>query len=179
MTTGQPEGWNRVSRVVCPGSFDPVTNGHLDIIARAARLYDEVVVAVLINIHKQTLFTTDERVEMLEQATASYPNVRVARFHGLIVDFCKENDIPAIVRGLRAVSDFEYEQMMSQMNYRLAGVETMFMTTNPLYAFLRSSVVKEVVGYGGDVSGLVPDLVLTRLRKRLGDRRQDSGLSQP
>jgi pantetheine-phosphate adenylyltransferase len=168
-----------VGRVVCPGSFDPVTNGHLDIIARAARLYDEVVVAVLININKKTLFTTDERVEILEQVTASYSNVRVARFHGLIVDFCKENDIPAIVRGLRAVSDFEYEQAMSQMNYRLAGVETLFMTTNPLYAFLRSSLVKEVAGYGGDVTGLVPDLVLTKLRERLGNRRQDSGLSQP
>src|SRR5579859_7514166 len=93
-----PERWSCVSRVVCPGSFDPVTNGHLDIIARAARLYDEVVVAVLINIHKKTLFTTDERVEMLEHVTASYPNVRVTRFHGLIVDFCKEHDIPAIVR---------------------------------------------------------------------------------
>jgi pantetheine-phosphate adenylyltransferase len=168
-----------VSRVVCPGSFDPVTNGHLDIIARAARLHDEVVVAVLINIHKKTLFTTDERVEMLEQVTAGYPNVRVARFHGLIVDFCQEHDIPAIVRGLRAVSDFEYEQMMSQMNYRLAGVETLFMTTNPLYAFLRSSLVKEVVSYGGDVSGLVPDLVLARLRERLGAQHDRSGLSQP
>jgi pantetheine-phosphate adenylyltransferase len=177
MTAGQ-KGGASVSRVVCPGSFDPVTNGHVDIIARAARLYDEVVVAVLINIHKKTLFTTDERVEMLEQVTAGYPNVRVARFHGLIVDFCTENDIPAIVRGLRAVSDFEYEQMMSQMNYRLAGVETLFITTNPLYAFLRSSLVKEVAGYGGDVKGLVPDLVLTRLRERLGDQRGDSGLSE-
>jgi pantetheine-phosphate adenylyltransferase len=168
-----------VSRVVCPGSFDPVTNGHLDIIERAARLHDEVVVAVLINISKHTLFTTDERVEMLREVTAGYRNVRVARFHGLIVDFCKEHDISAIVKGLRAVSDFEYEQMMSQMNYRLAGVETLFMTTNPLYAFLRSSLVKEVVGYGGDVSGLVPDLVLARLRERLAAQHDGSGLSQP
>jgi pantetheine-phosphate adenylyltransferase len=168
-----------VSRVVCPGSFDPVTNGHLDIIERAARLHDEVVVAVLINISKHTLFTTDERVEMLREVTAGYRNVRVARFHGLIVDFCKEHDISAIVKGLRAVSDFEYEQMMSQMNYRLAGVETLFMTTNPLYAFLRSSLVKEVVGHGGDVSGLVPDLVLARLRERLAAQHDGSGLSQP
>jgi pantetheine-phosphate adenylyltransferase len=168
-----------VSRVVCPGSFDPVTNGHLDIIERAARLHDEVVVAVLINISKHTLFTTDERVEMLREVTAGYRNVRVARFHGLIVDFCKEHDISAIVKGLRAVSDFEYEQMMSQMNYRLAGVETLFMTTNPLYAFLRSSLVKEVVGYGGDVSGLVPDLVLARLRERMAAQHDGSGLSQP
>ena len=155
-------------RVVCPGSFDPVTNGHLDIISRASRLYDEVIVAVLINISKQTLFTTDERVEMLQEATAAYPNVRVARFHGLIVDFCKENDVSAIVRGLRAVSDFEYEQMMSQMNYRLAGVETLFMTTNPQHAFLRSSLIKEIATYGGDVSGLVPGHVLERLRTRVG-----------
>jgi pantetheine-phosphate adenylyltransferase len=162
-----------VRRVVCPGSFDPVTNGHLDIIGRAARLYDEVVVAVLINISKNTLFSTDERVEMLQEVTAGYQNVRVARFHGLIVDFCKENDISAIIKGLRAVSDFEYEQMMSQMNYRLAGVETLFMTTNPLYAFLRSSLVKEIVGYGGDVDGLVPEPVLGRLRDRLRNRPQD------
>ena len=154
-------------RVVCPGSFDPVTNGHLDIIGRAARLYDEVVVAVLINISKQSLFTTDERVEMLRETTASLENVTVTRFHGLTVDFCLANDIPAIVKGLRAVSDFEYEQMMSQMNYRLAGVETLFMTTNPLYAFLRSSLVKEIARYGGDVSGLVPGMVLHRLRDRL------------
>jgi len=163
-----------VRRVVCPGSFDPVTNGHLDIIGRAARLYDEVVVAVLINISKQSLFTTDERVEMLREVTAGYQNVRVTRFHGLIVDFCRENDISAIVKGLRAVSDFEYEQMMSQMNYRLAGIETLFMTTNPLYAFLRSSLVKEVARYGGDVDGLVPALVVERLRERLGTLKPDT-----
>jgi pantetheine-phosphate adenylyltransferase len=168
MTVHLPEGCNRVRRVVCPGSFDPVTNGHLDILERAARLYDEVVVAVLTNISKQALFSTDERVEMLGEVTAGYQNVRVARFGGLIVDFCRANDISAIVKGLRAVSDFEYEQMMSQMNYRLAGVETLFMTTNPLYAFLRSSLVKEIARYGGDVSGLVPQIVVARLRDRLG-----------
>ncbi len=154
-------------RVVSPGSFDPVTNGHLDIIARAARLYDEVVVAVLINISKQSLFTVDERVEMLKEVTADYPNVRVDKFHGLIVDFCRANDISAIVKGLRAVSDFDYELQMAQMNYSMAGVETLFMTTNPLYAFLSSSLVKEVVEYGGDVSGLVPAAVLQRLSERL------------
>jgi len=144
-----------------------VTNGHLDIIARAARLYDEVVVAVLINISKQSLFTVDERVEMLKEVTADYPNVRVDKFHGLIVDFCRANDISAIVKGLRAVSDFDYELQMAQMNYSMAGVETLFMTTNPLYAFLSSSLVKEVVEYGGDVSGLVPAAVLQRLSERL------------
>ncbi|MGE5288747.1 MAG: pantetheine-phosphate adenylyltransferase [Micromonosporaceae bacterium] len=155
-------------RVVSPGSFDPVTNGHLDIIGRAARLYDEVVVAVLINISKQSLFTVDERVDMLREVTAEYPNVRVNKFHGLIVDFCKENEISAIVKGLRAVSDFDYELQMAQMNYSLAGVETLFMTTNPLYAFLSSSLVKEIAQYGGDVTGLVPSSIAQRLRERLG-----------
>ncbi len=145
-----------------------MTNGHLDIIARAARLYDEVVVAVLINISKRSLFTVDERVEMLRDATAEHSNVRVDKFHGLIVEFCKANDIGAIVKGLRAVSDFDFELQMAQMNYSLAGVETLFMTTNPLYAFLSSSLVKEVAQYGGDVTGLVPPAVALRLRERLG-----------
>ena len=150
-------------RVVCPGSFDPVTNGHLDIIGRAAGLYDEVVVAVLINISKNSLFTVDERVEMLREVTEGYGNVKVERFHGLLVDFCGANGISAIVKGLRAVSDFEYEMTMAQMNYSLAGIETLFMTTNPLYSFLRSSLVREIAKYGGDVSGLVPAAVLERL----------------
>ncbi|HEY7265982.1 MAG TPA: pantetheine-phosphate adenylyltransferase [Trebonia sp.] len=156
-----------MQRVVCPGSFDPVTNGHVDIISRAAGLYDEVIVAVLINPTKQGLFTVDERVEMLREVTSGYANVRVERFHGLLVDFCAENGITAVIKGLRAVSDFEYEMQMAQMNYRLAKVETLFMTTNPLYSFLRSSLVKEIAKYGGDVSGLVPEPVLARLRARL------------
>ena len=154
-------------RVVCPGSFDPVTNGHLDIIGRAARIYDEVVVAVLINISKRSMFTVDERVDMLREVTARYGNVKIDRFHGLLVDFCAANGITAVIKGLRAVSDFEYEMQMAQMNYSLAGVETLFMTTNPLYSFLRSSLVKEIAKYGGDVSGLVPEQVLDRLRARL------------
>jgi pantetheine-phosphate adenylyltransferase len=156
-----------VTRVVCPGSFDPVTNGHLDVIARAARLHDEVIVAVLINITKTSLFTVDERVEMLGEVTKGYGNVRVERFHGLLVDFCASNGVHAIVKGLRAVSDFEYEMQMAQMNYRLANVETLFMTTNPLYSFLSSSLIKEIAKYGGDVNGLVPDSVLGRLQERL------------
>jgi pantetheine-phosphate adenylyltransferase len=156
-----------VTRVVCPGSFDPVTNGHLDIIGRAAALNEEVIVAVLINVTKKTLFTVDERVEMLTEVTKDYGNVRVERFHGLTVDFCVANGVNAIVRGLRAVSDFEYEIQLAQMNYRLAKVETLFMTTNPQYSFLSSSLVKEVAMYGGDVSGLVPDAVLSRLQARL------------
>jgi pantetheine-phosphate adenylyltransferase len=156
-----------VHRVVCPGSFDPVTMGHLDIIGRAAGLYDEVIVAVLINVTKKSLFSVDERVEMLREVTARYGNVKIDRFHGLLVDFCATNGVSAVIKGLRAVSDFEYEMQMAQMNYRMAKVETLFMTTNPLYSFLSSSLVKEIARYGGDVSGLVPDTVLSRLRERL------------
>jgi pantetheine-phosphate adenylyltransferase len=158
-----------VARVVCPGSFDPVTNGHLDVINRAAGLHDEVIVAVLINITKKSLFTVDERVELLGEVTKGYGNVRVERFHGLLVDFCAANGVNAIVKGLRAVSDFEYEMQMAQMNYRLAKVETLFMTTNPLYSFLSSSLVKEIAKYGGDVSGLVPEQVLGPLQARLAE----------
>ena len=154
-------------RVVCPGSFDPVTNGHLDIISRAASLFDEVIVAVLRNLSKTGLFTADERVEMLREVLKGQPNVRVARFEGLTVEFCRENGATAIVKGLRAVSDFDYEMQQAQMNYRQAGVETLFMTTNPLYAFLSSSLIKDIAKYGGDVSGLVPDPVLERLTARL------------
>ena len=158
-----------MARVVCPGSFDPVTNGHLDVISRAAALHDEVVVAVLINITKKSLFSTDERVDMLREVTRDLGNVRVERFHGLMVNFCTANGIAAIVKGLRAVSDFEYEMQMAQMNYRLAKIETLFMTTNPLYSFLSSSLVKEIAKYGGDVSGLVPEPVLGRLQARLAE----------
>jgi pantetheine-phosphate adenylyltransferase len=156
-------------RVVCPGSFDPVTNGHLDIISRAAAVYDEVVVAVVLNPSKNPMFTADERVEMLRDVLKERPNVTVAQFTGLTVDFCRANDISAIVKGLRAVSDFDYEMQMAQMNYSQAGVETMFVTTNPLYAFLSSSLVKEFAKYGGDVTGLVPELVNSRLASRLAE----------
>lgn len=156
-------------RVVCPGSFDPVTHGHLDIISRASRLYDEVVVAVLINYSKQGLFTVDERIEMLGEVTKEYGNVRVDKFHGLLVDYCKQNDIPVIVKGLRAISDFDYELQMAQMNHRMAGVETLFMSTNPLYSFLSSSLMKEIAKYGGDVTGLVPDSIQQRLIQRLAE----------
>ena len=154
-------------RLVCPGSFDPVTNGHLDIIGRAASLADEVVVAVALNLSKTALFTIEERVDMLRQVTKPLENVRVERFDGLVVDFCRQNEISAIAKGLRAVSDFDYEMQMAQMNYSQAGVETLFMTTNPLYAFLSSSLVKEFAKYGGNVSGLVPEPVLGLLTARL------------
>lgn len=154
-------------RVVCPGSFDPVTNGHLDIISRASRLYDEVVVMVSINMAKKSLFSVDERVELIREVTKEYGNITVDSFHGLTVDYCKTHDIPVIVRGLRAVTDFDYELQIAQMNHRMAGVETLFMATNPLYAFLSSSLMKEVVQWGGDITGLVPELVHERLIERL------------
>ena len=144
-----------------------MTNGHLDIISRAAAMYDEVVVAVLINVTKQGLFTVDERVELLSEVTSQYGNVKIDRFHGLLVDFCAANGITAVVKGLRAVSDFEYEMQMAQMNYRMAKIETLFMTTNPLYSFLSSSLIKEIARYGGDVSGLVPEPVVSQLRRRM------------
>lgn len=161
---------SRVRRAVCPGSFDPVTNGHLDIVGRAAALYDEVIVAVLVNETKAGLFTIPERMDLLREVTAGWMNVTVDSFGGLLVDFCRDRDIPVIVKGLRAVSDFEYELQMAQMNHRLGAVETMFMTTNPLYSFLSSSLVKEVAKYGGDVSELVPDAVARRLAERLPSR---------
>ena len=156
-------------RVVCPGSFDPVTNGHLDIIRRAARLHDEVIVLVGANLAKVGLFTVEERLAMLREVTSDLPNVRVDKFTGLLVDYCRAHQVPAIVKGLRAVSDFEYEMEMAQMNYRLAGVETLFMTANPLYSFLRSSLVKEIAKYGGDVASLVPEPVHGKLLARLAE----------
>ncbi|HEU4911051.1 MAG TPA: pantetheine-phosphate adenylyltransferase [Actinomycetes bacterium] len=154
-------------RCVCPGSFDPVTNGHLDVVERASRLYDEVTVGVLVNTAKSGLFPVEERIEMLREVTAGLGNVVVDSFQGLLVDYCRERDIPVVVKGLRAVSDFDYELQMSQMNNRLSGVETLFVATNPEYSFLSSSLVKEVATWGGDVSGLVPDAVLRRLTTRL------------
>ena len=154
-------------RCVCPGSFDPVTNGHLDVIERASRLYDEVTVAVLVNATKTGLFDVDERIEMLREVTDPLGNVRVDSFRGLLVDYCRERGIPVVVKGLRAVSDFDYELQMSQMNNRLTGVETLFVATNPEFSFLSSSLVKEVARWGGDVSGLVPDSVLARLSTRI------------
>ena len=154
-------------RVVCPGSFDPATNGHLDIIERSSRLFDEVIVAVLINEAKVGLFTVEERMEMLRDVTARYPNVQVASFRGLLVDFCRAHDAPVVIKGLRAVSDVDYELQMAQMNTGLAGVETLFMPTNPRYSFLASSLVKEIAKWGGDVTPHVPDLVAARLVERL------------
>ncbi len=156
-------------KAICPGSFDPVTNGHLDVFTRAARIADEVVVAVLVNRNKAGLFSVDERMEILREVTAHLPNVRVDSFHGLLVDYCKEHEIEAIVKGLRAVSDFDYELQMAQMNHRLAEVETLFVSTNPQFSFLSSSLIKEVARHGGDVAGLVPQAVLDRLPEKFSD----------
>jgi pantetheine-phosphate adenylyltransferase len=158
-----------VRRAACPGSFDPVTNGHIDIISRASALFDEVVVAVGVNASKNRLFSPEERMEMLTEASAPYPNVSIAGFDGLLTDFCRDHGVHAIVKGLRAVSDFDYELQMAQMNSSLSGIETVFVPTSPAYSFLASSLVKEVARFGGDVSGLVPDFVLTRLTQRLAE----------
>jgi pantetheine-phosphate adenylyltransferase len=157
-------------RCVCPGSFDPVTNGHLDVIGRASRLYDEVTVAVLVNASKRGLFDVEERIALLGEVTAGLPGVRIEAFEGLLVDFCRDREIPVILKGLRAVSDFDYELKMAQMNHRLTGVETFFIPTNPEYSFLSSSLVKEVAALGGDVTGLVPEAVLARLAQRISGR---------
>jgi pantetheine-phosphate adenylyltransferase len=170
MSTPTPDGpagrQRRVRRAVCPGSFDPVTNGHLDIIGRAAHLYDELVVAVFVNQAKSSMFTVEERREMLQEETAGYGNVHIDTFHGLVVDYCRAHDIPVIIKGLRAVSDFDYELQMAQMNRGLAGIDTLFMPTNPEYSFLASSLVKEIAKWGGEVSSLVPPNVLKRLQDR-------------
>ncbi len=157
-------------RAVCPGSFDPVTNGHLDIVRRAATIFDEVVVAIGVNMSKNRLFTPHERITMLELTTAGIPGVRVAGFEGLIVDFCREIGAVAIVKGLRGAGDYEYELPMAQMNSHLTDVETVFLPGAAGNAFVSSSLVKEVATLGGDVRGLVPDPVHEQLVRRLAER---------
>jgi len=156
-----------VRTACCPGTYDPVTNGHLDIVARASKAFDRVIVAVLINPAKQPLFTLEERLAMLKEATVGMPSVEIDAFSGLLVDYARRREVTAIVKGLRAVSDFDYELQMAQMNSSLSGIETVFVPTSPEYSFLASSLVKEVATYGGDVSGLVPGFVLERLSERL------------
>jgi pantetheine-phosphate adenylyltransferase len=157
-------------RAIYPGSFDPVTNGHLDIIGRSAGIFDDVIVAVLINESKQGLFTIDERLDMLREVTKAYENVRVESFRGLTVDFCRTHDARVIVRGIRAVSDFDFELQMAQMNIGLAGVETLFMPTSPEASFISSSLVKDVAKWGGDVTPHVPEVVARRLVDRYRER---------
>src|SRR6266571_4017183 len=153
---------------LCPGTFDPVTNGHLDIIERAAERFDALIVGVLDNPAKDPLFPVEERVQMLKEVTAALANVEVDSFTGLLVDYAALRGAGLVVKGLRAVSDFEIEIQMAQMNHQLGGVETLFMTTDPRWSFLSSSLVREVARFGGDVSGLVPQVVAERLADRLG-----------
>jgi pantetheine-phosphate adenylyltransferase len=153
---------------LCPGTFDPVTNGHLDIIERAAGRFDALVVGVLDNPAKQPLFSAEERVRLLKEVTGGLPNVEVEAFSGLLVEYATRRGVDLVVKGLRALTDFEFEIQMAQMNHRLAGVETLFMTTSPQWSFLSSSLVKEVARLGGDVAGLVPAVVAERLAERLG-----------
>jgi pantetheine-phosphate adenylyltransferase len=153
---------------LCPGTFDPVTNGHLDIIERAAQRFDALVVGVLDNPSKQPLFGVEERVTLLKEVTHDLANVEVASFTGLLVEYARARRIGVVVKGLRAMTDFEYEIQMAQMNHALGHVETLFMTTAPQWSFLSSSLVKEVARFGGDVTGLVPPIVAERLRERAG-----------
>ncbi len=155
---------------VCPGSFDPITNGHLDIIQRGAKIFDELYVGVLHNSAKKSLFTVEERVQIIEEATANIPNVKVDSFQGLLVDYAKEKNANAVIRGLRAVSDFEYEMQITSMNRLLNDqIETFFIMTNNQYSFLSSSIVKEVAKYGGDISELVPKCVQERLSRKMAE----------
>ena len=146
---------------IYPGSFDPVTYGHLDIIRRAADIFDELIISVLNNVRKTPLFSVEERVKILEDATKDMPNIRIESFSGLLVDYAREKDVHVIVRGLRAITDFEYELQNAQTNRLLSGEEldTMFFTTSLQYSYLSSTTVKEIASYGGDVSGCVPEFV--------------------
>jgi pantetheine-phosphate adenylyltransferase len=159
-----------MKRAVCPGSFDPITFGHLDIIERASSQFDEVIVAVLENRTKASLFNVEERMEMARKTTSKFKNVKVDSWHGLLVDYCKENSIQAIVKGLRAVTDFDYELQMAQVNLQGSGVETMFMATAPTHSFLSSSIVKELAHFGGDVSSMVPGVVNDALKARVAGK---------
>ena len=153
---------------LCPGTFDPVTNGHIDIIERAAGRFDALIVGVLDNPSKEPLFAAEERVGMLKEAVHTLDNVEVEAFTGLLVEYATRRGADVVVKGLRAVTDFEYEIQMAQMNHQLAGVETLFMTTSPQWSFLSSSLIKEVARFGGDVSNLVPEHVAARLAEKLG-----------
>lgn len=155
---------------LCPGTFDPVTNGHIDIIERASARFEALVVGVLDNPSKQPLFSAEERVALLKESVHRLSNVEVEAFSGLLVEYVTRRGADVVVKGLRAVSDFEYEIQMAQMNHRLAGIETLFMTTSPEWSFLSSSLVKEVARFGGDVSALVPNHVAGRLEDKMGAR---------
>jgi pantetheine-phosphate adenylyltransferase len=154
---------------IYPGSFDPITNGHLDLIVRGCCLFDKLIVAILRNETKQPLFSVEERIEMLREVVDCYPNVAVDSFEGLLVDYAAENGATVLLRGIRAISDYEYELQMALMNRRLRpDIETVFMMASEAHSFIRSRLVKEVFGLGGNIEGLVPPSVEGRLRKRFG-----------
>lgn len=159
-----------MKRAVCPGSFDPITFGHLDIIERASKQFDEVIVAVFVNRKKDGLFSVEERVQLIAANVAQYKNVKVDSGSGLLVDYCKANAVDVIVKGLRAVTDFDYELQMAQVHNQASGVETMFMATSPTHSFLSSSIVKELAYHGGDVSTMVPSNVNAALQERAASR---------
>lgn len=157
-----------MSRAVFPGTFDPPTNGHLDIIARAAVAFDELIVAAGVNPAKKRLFSDDERIEMLREIAAPFPNVRIATFSGLVVDFCRTEQAGVIIKGLRSGGDFDYEIPMAQMNRRMTGVDTIFLPTSPEHGFISSSLVKDIATLGGDYASFVPASVAARLGQIAG-----------
>ena len=155
-------------RAIYPGSFDPVTFGHLDIMTRACNIVDELIIGVLRNKAKMPLFSVEERVKMLEEVTCNLPNVRIIPFEGLLVDFAKELDAKVVIRGLRAITDFEYELQMAQTNQKLqSDIETLFLTTSLDYSYLSSTTVKEVAAFGGDISQFVPEAVADRMKDKM------------
>jgi pantetheine-phosphate adenylyltransferase len=159
---------------LCPGTFDPVTNGHLDIITRASGIFDPLVVAVLENHGKMPVFSLEERLSMLKAALVDTANVEVATFSGLLVDFARARGISVVVKGIRAASDFDYELQMAQMNRHIGGLDTVFVPTNPTWSYISSSLIKEVARFGGDVAGLVPPGVAERLKEALAVADQDT-----
>lgn len=153
---------------VYPGSFDPITNGHIDVIKRASKVFDHLIVAVLVNDSKKSMFTLDERLDILKHSIENIDNVSFDSFSGLLVDYCKEKQLSAIVRGLRAISDFEFELQMAQMNRQLYDeTETVFFTTSEQYSYLSSSLVKEVAKFGGKIDGLIPDYAIMKMKQKL------------
>jgi pantetheine-phosphate adenylyltransferase len=165
-------GRHKMKAAIYPGSFDPVTYGHLDIIRRAADIFDELTISVLNNVNKTPLFSVEERVKILEEATKDIPNVRIESFSGLLVDYAKQRNVRVIVRGLRAITDFEYELQNAQTNRLLSKekLDTMFFTTSLEYAYLSSTTVKEIASFGGDISGCVPEFVAERIYRKYGIR---------
>ena len=160
-------------RAIYPGSFDPVTNGHLDVIRRSSKMVDELIVGVLNNNAKMPLFSAEERVKMLKEVTKDIPNVRIYPFDGLLIDFAAKMEAGVVIRGLRAITDFEYELQMSQTNHKLnPDVETIFLTTSIEYSYLSSTTVKEIASYGGDITQFVPEAIVGKLEQKMTEKRR-------